>query len=375
MLSFSIDTKIVQRLWKLNESISEKQTLITSFSKETLEAIHRYARISQIGASTRIENAVLTDAEVDWVDTILSKDARPTAFEAHRKIIENKLSKDRERSIEEVAGCRAMLHLIYEQAAELFPLTEASLCGLHRELLRFYPKAHHFLGRYKTQMNKVVETNHTTGTSRVVFDTAPPGTITETAMADLVAWYNQSIHTEPWTLAVASEFVFRFLAIHPFQDGNGRLGRALFLLAILQAPGKTVSSLARYMAIDRHIERHKEEYYLTLNRCSAGKFSQNPKRYDIQYFLLFMIQIVEESLNDIETYEKKHNSIQTLSPSALKVLDCFKDIPEIRLQTKEICEITRLPRRTIAHVLSTLLKAQLIQKYGKGAGVRYQLIF
>ena len=86
-----------------------------------IDSIHRYARMSQIGASTRIENAVLTDAEIDWMDTVLSKDARTTAFQSQRKLIENKLSKDRERSLEEVAGCRAMLHIIYEQAHEFSP--------------------------------------------------------------------------------------------------------------------------------------------------------------------------------------------------------------------------------------------------------------
>ena len=42
----------------------------------------------------------------------------------------------------------------------------------------------------------------------------------------------------PWPLLVATEFVFRFLAIHPFYDGNGRLGRALFILALLQSVDK-----------------------------------------------------------------------------------------------------------------------------------------
>jgi Fic family protein len=67
----------------------------------------------------------------------------------------------------------------------------------------------------------------------VVLEPSPPGIITATAMAELINWYNTAIHDYPWPILVATEFVFRFLAIHPFQDGNGRLGRALFILAFI----------------------------------------------------------------------------------------------------------------------------------------------
>jgi hypothetical protein len=87
--------------------------------------LHRWALISTIGASTRIENAVLTDAEIDWVDTALSRDGHVTAFDANKAGILDKLSPRgsdiRERSVEEVVGCREVLSIVYLQSAELFP--------------------------------------------------------------------------------------------------------------------------------------------------------------------------------------------------------------------------------------------------------------
>ena len=80
-------------------------------------------------------------------------------------------------------------------------------------------------------------------------------------MADLIAWYNRTIREHPWPLLVATEFVFRFLAIHPFQDGNGRLGRALFLLALMQGDDPEFSGVIRFISIDRQIERHRPLYY------------------------------------------------------------------------------------------------------------------
>jgi hypothetical protein len=98
----------------------------------------------------RIENAVLTDPEVEWVDTILQNNGKTTAFEENKLIILNKLAKDRERSVEEVVGCRFILSTVYLQANELFPLTQAVIRGLHHDLLRYFPPAKSFAGGYKS---------------------------------------------------------------------------------------------------------------------------------------------------------------------------------------------------------------------------------
>ena len=73
---------MTKRLWELGNKIAASHALVTVLSEEEKKAIHRYARISQIGASTRIENAVLTDAEINWLDTILGEDGSKTAFES-----------------------------------------------------------------------------------------------------------------------------------------------------------------------------------------------------------------------------------------------------------------------------------------------------
>lgn len=375
MLSFKIDFNIMNEIKDLSNEIALECEKLKDLAGEEKKAIHDFARVSMIGASTRIENAVLTDAEILWIDTLLTDDGKLGAFQKNKDLIENKLSKDRERSIEEVAGCRSMLFLIYEQAKDFFPLTEAILRGLHEELLKNYSKAHYYLGKYKTVPNSVIERNGKTGEERMVFKTADPGPITEAAMHELVKWYNETLHTEVWSVAVASELVFRFLAIHPFQDGNGRLGRGLFLMALLQSTDVTLSKISYYMAIDRQIERHKQEYYWVLQRCSEGKFHQDPSEYKIEYFLKFMIKILREALQDIEIYRQRYARVQKLSPATDILYRCFKEYPEKRLQTKDILTVTQLPRKTIVTALNTLLSHSLIQKLGQGPATRYQLIF
>ena len=375
MLSFTPGSKLENELRILQGEIVETFKNIEYLPSKEAEYLHRFALISNTGASTRIENAVLTDREVEWVDTILQKDSKTTAFEENKIFILNKLSKDRERSVEEVVGCRQILSTVYLQAKELFPLTEVTIRSLHHDLLRYYPRAAHFAGGYKKTPNRVIFINHETGEQRVVLDPSPPGIITSTAMADLVGWYNLSTRENPWPILVSTEFVFRFLAIHPFQDGNGRLGRALFILTLLQSDDKYLKEITPYIAIDRHIEHNRSLYYTTLHQCSQGKFQRDPQKYIIEPLAWFFIKIIRSSLTDIEIYRSRYARLQKLSESALAVLKCFKSSPEKRLKVSDIEKDTDMPRRTIQYALQTLTKKGFLQRLGQKAGTRYQLIF
>lgn len=375
MLSFKPDTKLERALTRLQGQVVEIFKDLEGMGLEEAAYLNRSAFISNIGASTRIENAVLTDWEIDWVDTTLTQDGKTTAFELKKDLILDKLSKDRERSLEEVVGCRDMLTTIYAQGPELFPLTEATIRGLHHDLLRFYPKAQHYAGQYKTSTNQVISRNQATGEERIVLEPAAPGPITHSAMTDLLSWYNQTLHEYPWPLLTATEFVFRFLAIHPFQDGNGRLGRGLFLLTLLQSDDKYLPTVAKYIAFDRHIEQNRPQYYSVLHQCSQGKFRSDPTKYQLEPLAWFFLKVLKASLADIPIYRARYTNLQKLTETAHQVLRCFKTHPEKRLQVSEIEAATGLPRRTIQRSLKTLSDQGFLQQLGQGAGSRYQLVF
>ncbi|MBU4485174.1 Fic family protein, partial [bacterium] len=224
--------------------------------------------------------------------------------------------------------------------------------------------------------NSVVEVIKGTNIKKDVLKTSDPGPITETAMRDLVDWYNKTSLIHPWPIAVASEFCFRFLAIHPFQDGNGRLGRGLFLLALLQSGDRNLKAVIPYIALDRHIEKNKEEYYLMLRRCSKGKFSQTPQDYKIEYFLGFILKMLENAIGkDVIFYNGKYESFKNLADTPRKVLDCFKEYPEKKLGIKDILGYINLPRRTAIYAVNALIDEGFLQRSGKGSAIKYQLTF
>ncbi len=375
MLSFTPGQKIEKKLKDLQGLMVENYGKLEEMSDDEKEYIHHCAFISSIGASTRIENAVLTDQEIDWVDSTLSADGKPSAFDEKKSFILDKLSKDRERSVEEVAGCRDTLATIYLQSAEMFPLTETIVRGLHHELLRYYSAASKYAGSYKDAPNRVVAVDHQTGKESIVLDPAPPGILTEMSMTDLVDWYNGVIQWHPWPLLVATEFVFRFLAIHPFRDGNGRLGRALFLLVLLQSDDKYISGIVPYISIDRHIEQNRSLYYSVLHQSSNGTFESDPERYNYEPVTWFLLKIFESALADIAVYSLRYTDLRKLSETAISVLETFKSNPEKRLKVAEVAEITDLPRRTVQYALRALVNKKFLQILGKGAGTRYQLVF
>ena len=375
MLSFTPSQKVEQKLKHLHSLLVESYKDLEQASNDEKIYLNRCALISNVGATTRIENAVLTDIEVEWVDTELSKEGKTTEFEEKKEFIIDKLSKERQRSIEEVAGSRDVLTTVYAQAKEFVPLRETDIRALHQTLLQYYTAADHYAGNYKTAINKVIAKDHQTGKERTVLEPAEPGLMTNIAMQSLFEWYNKSIKEVSWGILVAIEFVFRFLAIHPFQDGNGRIGRALFLLVLLQSGDKYLENVMHYVSIDRKIEQNKARYYSVLHQTSDGKYQEDSGKYQYEGLVLFILSVMEAALKDINTYRERFKNLKALSESAVGVLGCFKSNPEKHLKVADIEASTELPRRTIQFALKTLTDQTFIQRLGKGAGSRYQLVF
>ena len=374
MLHYLISQTQQKKLQDLSVAYDRIERLADSLPDEKRNFVSNQSIISNIGASTRIENALLTDIEVEWVDTVIKTEPH-LEYVNRERYIKDKLSKDKERSVEEVAGYRNALLLVFFSPEEFHSLSVSAIKGLHREMLKYYRHADYHLGDFKTIPNTVLETDLTTGQSTTVLKTADPGIITETAMAELVSWYNEEINENPWTVAVAVELVFRFLAIHPFQDGNGRLSRLLFHAALMAPPHSTFRRSEPLCAIDRTIEQSRKQYYHVLRRCSDGAFSPDPAQYSYEYFLDYMIEALGHSTENFTYYCRKYEHHQELSDASLRILSCFKSEPERLLTTRELVDRAEMPRRTVIYSLNRLLDTGFIQRQGKGAASRYRLIF
>ena len=81
------------------------------------------------------------------------------------------------------------------------------------------------------------------------------------------------------------------------------------------------------------------------------------------------------ALADVPILRERYAALQRLSESAARVLECFKQSPEKRLQVAELVAETGLVRRTVQNSLVSLTNAKFLQRLGSGPASRYQLIF
>ena len=210
---FATNQRILQLIgyidgFKGKWDIAEKQ------ENRYLKELRKIATIESIGSSTRIEGATLTNQEVKE----LLKDV--------------KITKLKTRDEQEVIGYYEVLELIYENYSDI-KLSESYIKQLHQMLLKYSNKDGRHRGIYKSLSNKVVAT-YPTGEQRTIFATTEPALVA-TEMQELVEWTNETLKQKTiHPLIVIGSFVYDFLSVHPFHDGNGRLSRLLTTLCLLQ---------------------------------------------------------------------------------------------------------------------------------------------
>ena len=109
----------------------------------------------------------------------------------------------------------------------------------------------------------------------------------------LIEWYSND--DQPIPLVKAALFVYEFLSIHPFQDGNGRLSRLLGSLLLL----KNGYSWIQYVSFEHEIENRKSEYYKILMQTQRNRPGENVTEW-LTFFISCLINIQNQLLQKLE---------------------------------------------------------------------------
>ena len=314
--------------------------LVTELKRTTI--------ITSSGASTRIEGAILTDAEIK---EFVSKGC--------------KVSKMSSRSEREVAGYVKALTYIYEHYNEL-EVTEKNIRELHQILTAELttdqlPKKQR--GAYKDITNHVVEKNLETGKETIWFKTTPPGPMTAVAMRDLIEVFNIQKNAEdvPPIILVAA-FVVHFLAIHPFRDGNGRLSRLISVWLML----KFGYTWMQFTSHEKVIEDNKENYYLSL-RETQNTFYSKKINYD-RWFDFFVIVLLKQT-QIINSLLKKESPVSAMNKNEQMVYEIIKSNGDCRVGF--ILDQVEMTRAGLKTLLKRLVDIGYINKKGAGKGTVY----
>jgi Fic family protein len=340
--SIQISPALLALLSELDEFKGAWRALGT-LAPERLNALRRIATIESIGSSTRTEGSKLTDRDVEHL--------------LGRLDIKAFTSRDEQ----EVAGYAEVMETVFQSWQDI-RLTENHLKQLHRDLLRHSSKDERHRGAYKTLRNDVGAFDADGRMIGVVFETATPFDIPR-RMAELISWLHeaqQDRHLHP--LLVVAVFAVTFLAIHPFQDGNGRLSRILTMLLLLQAGYAYVP----YSSLESVIEHSKEAYYLALRQTQGTLGSYTP---DWQPWLLFFLRALQLQKRRLAEQVERERSAAALSALAVKILDYVR--AHGRVTTRDMVREHGASPNTLKKTFSGLVKRGLLARRGGGRSTWY----
>ena len=314
---------------------------------ERLTALRRVATIESVGSSTRIEGARLTDREVENLLSGLDTTSL------------------RSRDEEEVAGYAEVMETLFE-GWEAIPLTENYVKQLHQMLLKYSSKDVRHRGEYKKLPNHVEAFDADGQSLGVVFQTTSP-LETPWRMTELVQWTAGAMGDAGWhPLLVAAVFIVRFLAIHPFQDGNGRLSRVLTTLLLLRAGYAYVP----YSSLESVIETDKEGYYLALRRTQGTLTQEKP---NWEPWVLFFLRAMQRQKQRLEQKVAREQLWEPALPAlSVQILEMARE--HGRITTAQIEAATGESRSTIKARLTALVRSGTLARYGQGRSTWYALI-
>jgi len=312
-----------------------------------LKELRQFATVASVGSSTRIEGVKMTDAEIEKL---------------LRSVKINKLEK---RDEQEVVGYYDALQVILDHYQDM-ELTERYIHQLHGILLKHSSKDQNHKGRYKQLSNKVVA-NYPDGTQRLIFNTTEPH-LTQSEIQQLLVWTNGAITSEEiHPLLIVGSFVYEFLSIHPYQDGNGRLSRLLTTMLLMQQGYDFV----QYISFEHVIESRKNAYYKSLMQGQKDRYTDDEKIDEwMTFFLECMIDLTERLKKKYAMYSKIKLELNDRQKSILSLIEKEKTTKIGAIEKA----LTDESRNTIKKDLRYLVNEGLILRTGSGRGVQYHHI-
>lgn len=328
------------------DSFKGKWNIIGQKENLYLKELRKIATIESIGSSTRIEGALLTNEEI-------------------KDLLENlEITKLKTRDEQEVAGYYDVLEIIYENYTNI-SISKNYIQQLHQRLLNYSTKDDRHRGNFKNLSNKVVA-NYPNGTQKVIFNTSEPYLV-ESEMTELIDWTNQQFDIkEIHPLVIIGLFIYEFLSIHPFQDGNGRLSRLLTNLLLL----KNDYWFIQYVSFENLIEQKKKSYYEVLMDGQKERYSETEK---INSWIIFFLTSLETLIQRLEgKYDLFKSKGGYLNERQKRIKDFIEKEQPIKLADLANA-IPEISINTLKKDLQYLKTEQIIDSIGKNRGTIYMI--
>lgn len=317
---FTITSEIID----LISVISERLGFVQRDFLDASPQLRKGNRIKTITGTLQIEGNTLTE---DQVAAVL--EGKPVLATA--------------RELAEVQGAIAA----YEKLHELNPYSLEDLLNAHRLMMGGVLRQ---AGRFRNQAVGVYK-------EKQVVHVAPPAHRISGLMAELLAWA-QKTDTHP--LVASSVFHYEFEYIHPFLDGNGRMGRLWQTLMLAQW-----NPLFAEIPLENVIKLHQREYYQTLSRADSDA--------DSTVFITFMLKAIRQTLENAPQNAPLNaplNMERMKTPEAIMALMRA----DSSITRRQLAEIIGKDIRTIGRAIKKLQDEGKLRRIGSDKTGHWELL-
>lgn len=278
------------------------------------------ALLRSLAEQTRIESIRASNA-IEGIDVPLERAERLAAPEPPRS---------RSRSEEEFAGYRDAIDELMRGERLALPTPVLAL-RLHRHLYA-HTKAS---GGELKRVDNVIGERGEHGIRRAIFE-PPPWQQTEGLLEGLFGGYRQAVEAQSaHPLIIVAAFILDLLAIHPFEDGNGRVARLLTTHELLRLD----YGVARYASVEQRIYETRDEYYDSLEASQRG---WHDGTHQIWPWTEYLIGVLVAGYTDFESRivtergtatmpkgERVRHWVKTAAPAEFSLADVRRAVPGV----------------------------------------------
>jgi Fic family protein len=343
------------------------------------EAIAEYEKqfLLRVGAATASLTTISNGEYKQFIVEILSKEAlESSSIEGEsldRESLQSSIKRHFGLQAEKIPRNRAKETGMAQLLCDVYdsfkaPLTHEILCKWHGML--FGPESTiEDRGKYRTHPEPMQIVSRRHDRSRIYFE-APPSDRIQQEMESYLRWFNDKKFTQVLGRAAIGHLYFE--NIHPFEDGNGRIGRAIVEKILSQSVERPV-----LIAVSNILEQDKKGYYAALESCNR---SLEATAW-VEFFAEVVIKAQDESLRLLKFLIDKSKVFNRLSgqinPRQEKaLLRLYESGPEGfkgGLSAEKYIAITKASRATATRDLAELVKLGVLVRTGELRHTRYWL--
>ncbi|CDI03492.1 Filamentation induced by cAMP protein Fic [Candidatus Competibacter denitrificans Run_A_D11] len=248
------------------------------------------------------------------------------------------------------------------------PLTAKRLCGWHAA---FFPTGYSGLyqitvGRWRTEESGPIRVvSGPIGRERTHFE-APEATRLEVEMATFLEWIeDKTIDSRVDPVLRAAIAHLWFVTLHPLEDGNGRIGRAIIDMML----ARSEESGSRFYSMSAQIRKERGKYYDALERAQKGDL-------EITGYLEWFLGCLERAFVGAETVLKevlrkarfwKQHSGEAFNARQRAILNRLMDGFEGKLTSSKWAKIAKCSQDTASRDIEDLIKKHILRSYAVGS--------